>query len=1194
MASRGIWRIMSSRTRKGLTLTWTAFFVFSLLLQNLTFAAAPVAAAVGSGLFELDGNAVDNSGAALPDDWDRIGAGTGNADSSLFITDGFNLNDDIFTGGNTKDVDNISSWKWKAGSVQDKDDIENAFAAAYSSGGNTYVYFGLDRYQTSGDATAGFWFLKSAVSKAGDGSFNGVHVEGDVLVVLDFSNGGATAGAQIYTWHNGALTAGPTGGLCTGASQDICAIANTAAATSPWVYDDKGVDGADNDFPANALFEGGVNLSALQLDTGCFSTFVAETRSSNSETSTLSDVAMGSFSLCAPATIATQVKQNGQSTGSNGHITIGESVTDTATLTGSKGTATGTVDFFRCFDADSTPNCATGGTKVGDTKTLASGAATSDAFTPAAVGRYCFRVEYTPAVGSKYLAGSHTNATTECFVVDKKVPTISTAATQTVNVGASISDSATLSGSTSDAGGSIVFRAYGPANPTCSGPAAFTSAAFPVSGDGTYGPAQFTPDTAGTYRWIASYSGDAKNAARSGACNDDGENDVVNKLTPSIVTLASADVIVGSDISDTATVSGGLNPSGTVTFNLYGPTDPNCAGNPIATSTTALAGGTATSDPYTTLAIGTYRWIATYNGDANNVSVHGDCNDADETVDVNPATPTISTTLHGGGQENANIAVPLGATVFDTSALDGATATAGGTVHYQVFSDATCQTLFVDAGTATVTNGVPGNSMSEGFNIAGTYYWQADYSGDANNEPASSACTKETVVVGKNIPTIATSSSETVVIDGAIHDQAVLSLGFNPTGSISFSLYGPNDATCTGQAIFSTSVAVSGNGTYGPVSYTPKAPGIYRWIASYGGDANNAFALGSCNDAGENDTVTTPNLHAIKLVKTNDGAFGPTSTAMPGDKLTYQITISNSGNGAATNVPVSDDIAAILAHATYNNDCSDGCTKLGSVLNWTIPSIAAGGSEVVTFSVTLAATFPLGTTHLPNIVVVTGPGSNCAAESGDADCDTDTTVGSSALEIVKDFTGNTGGTDPILDVPVAKIGDTLHYTLTYTGAGPLTNAVITDVLPIGLAYVVGSAAGNASFSFIGYDSASRTLTWTAATLPSPAGGSVTYDVTVLAAAPAQPQPLENTATIDSDQTAPDSDTAVVAVLAPPLAATGTPAITLPPTDTITSDEVSSNPGQALMLILLGLAGLAVTIGFTTPVPERVRRRDRQG
>ena len=179
-------------------------------------------------------------------------------------------------------------------------------------------------------------------------------------------------------------------------------------------------------------------------------------------------------------------------------------------------------------------------------------------------------------------------------------------------------------------------------------------------------------------------------------------------------------------------------------------------------------------------------------------------------------------------------------------------------------------------------------------------------------------------------------------------------------------------------------------------------------------------------------------------------------------------------------------------------------------------------------------------------------------------------------------------------MPLAKIGDTLHYTLTYTGGGPLTKAVITDVLPVGLAYVDGTAAGDASFSFIGYDIGTRTLTWKAPTLPDPASGTVTYDVTVLDAAAEQPQPLTNTATIDSNETEPDTDTAQVAVLPPPLAATGTPRITLPPTDTFTPETGTSNTGFSLMLILLGLAGFAVTIGFITPVPQRVRRRDRQG
>ena len=81
--------------------------------------------------------------------------------------------------------------------------------------------------------------------------------------------------------------------------------------------------------------------------------------------------------------------------------------------------------------------------------------------------------------------------------------------------------------------------------------------------------------------------------------------------------------------------------------------------------------------------------------------------------------------------------------------------------------------------------------------------------------------------------------------------------------------------------------------------------------------------------------------------------------------------------------------------------------------------------------------------------------------------------------------------------------------------------------------MTGSAVGDAHFTFVSYDTTTRTLKWTAASLADPASGAVTYDVKVLATAPALSQPLINVATIDSDQTEPDSDTAAVAVLAPP-------------------------------------------------------------
>src|SRR4029077_16981867 len=134
-----------------------------------------------------------------------------------------------------------------------------------------------------------------------------------------------------------------------------------------------------------------------------------------------------------------------------------------------------------------------------------------------------------------------------------------------------------------------------------------------VNGNGPYTSANFTPLTVGTYRWIASYGGDANNNAVSGACNDANESVLVNQAGPAVVTQASAPVTIGGAISDSATLSGGVSPTGSITFNLYGPNDATCAGAVIFTSTVSVSGnGVYGSGNFTPLTVGTYRWIANY------------------------------------------------------------------------------------------------------------------------------------------------------------------------------------------------------------------------------------------------------------------------------------------------------------------------------------------------------------------------------------------------------------------------------------------------------------------------------------------------------------------------------------------------------------------------------------------------------
>src|SRR6202007_2433654 len=128
MASRGLWRLMSARTRRFLTVSLSALLVFSLGLQYFAFAAAPSALAVhDDGLFELDGDATNQ--AAAGDDWDQVYGGTSAAFQTKFITDPIDssASEHLFQGGGSKDGSPISSWKWTTGAgVQDKNDIENA------------------------------------------------------------------------------------------------------------------------------------------------------------------------------------------------------------------------------------------------------------------------------------------------------------------------------------------------------------------------------------------------------------------------------------------------------------------------------------------------------------------------------------------------------------------------------------------------------------------------------------------------------------------------------------------------------------------------------------------------------------------------------------------------------------------------------------------------------------------------------------------------------------------------------------------------------------------------------------------------------------------------------------------------------------------------------------------------------------
>lgn len=211
----------------------------------------------------------------------------------------------------------------------------------------------------------------------------------------------------------------------------------------------------------------------------------------------------------------------------------------------------------------------------------------------------------------------------------------SLATTASISSG-SIEDSALLSGGVPTSG-TIVFKLFGPEDTACGGAPVFVSS-LPVSYPGHYNSGPFTPSLPGVYRFDAEYSGDVNDEPATAACGGPGETVSLPGASYPILTQRTVgNAIVGEQITDTASISGGLAPTGTVTFRLFAPTDTSCSHGALAVSTVAVVGdGSYSSDPFTTSALGDYRYTATYSGDGFNAPAATICDNSSGVVTVSP------------------------------------------------------------------------------------------------------------------------------------------------------------------------------------------------------------------------------------------------------------------------------------------------------------------------------------------------------------------------------------------------------------------------------------------------------------------------------------------------------------------------------------------------------------------------------
>ena len=608
---------------------------------------------------------------------------------------------------------------------------------------------------------------------------------------------------------------------------------------------------------------------------------------------------------------------------------------------GTVSVAGGTSGPINCSIVTNTLTCVAGATDV----TIPSGASFSVPITvtPTATGSLAnpraagiCKVDPTPSVAE--IDDTNNNCASNTVAVTKATPSLTTTASGPVAIGSNITDTAHLSGGYGALSGTITFDVFAPGDTTCATPLTAPSGKT-VTGAGDYPSGNFASTTVGGYRWIAHYSGDANNLNVNTACNDANETSTVTKATPSLTTTASGPAIVGGNITDTAHLSGGYGTlSGTITFDVFAPGDTTCATPLTAPSGATVNGaGDYPSGNFASTTVGGYRWIAHYSGNANNLNVNTACNDANETSTVNKASPTITTQLKLVSN-NSNLTNPIltGTALYDTATF-ASSYNASGTVTYNVYSNNTCATLVQNVNPApnTVAAGVIPNSANYTFNTAGNFWYQAVYSGDVNNNSATSICTSEPVVV-TNVASVDLSLAK-VVNDASpkLGDAVIFTITVtNHSLTAAATTIVIHDALPNGLTFNSSTPSigaysnVTGNWTIATLSANTSATlQLNVTVTQIGAIANTAEITAS----DQPDPDSTVNNHAPAEDDQSSVSLGSVFDPPSGIKvfndaglpeLEFRLGWINSGNASSINTQVTDNIPAGTTYVSGSVACA--------------------------------------------------------------------------------------------------------------------------------------------------------------------------------------------------------------------------------------------------------------------------------
>ena len=478
---------------------------------------------------------------------------------------------------------------------------------------------------------------------------------------------------------------------------------------------------------------------------------------------------------------------------------------------------------------------------------------------------------------NRFISGDSGGTTTP---TPTPTPTPPLTPTPTVGTGQTLSDSATLSGGFNPTG-TIIFYLFAPGvTPIGNDTNNVYSDTVTVSGNGSYAtstgtnPGGYMPTVSGTYQWVAVYSADGNNSPVAGSFGS--EPETVGVPTPSITTAPNPSIVplgTAANLTDTATLAGGANPTGTITFTL------NQGITKLVTETVPVTGDGLYTTPTSyslssSVSSGVYQWNASYSGDANN-NATSDNNDPAEQVTVvspccnllnvgysvyNPANLTTTTPadLSGNTQQGdlitVTFTVPTGN--YEQISLVSYNAQEG---FYNI-NDANLQTVFQSVtqvegpGTHTLSIALPPNFYQLDF-VCGTVITTL---GPIATNPNNFYHAQNRYIDGDN-GGVTPAGSGVLSVTGEVYNDVnvngKLDSGDQALGNMTVTLTGTDSS---GSSISATATTNS-SGVYSfsglPFS---NSTGYAVTVSSPSGYTSAAAAVGTVNSAADGTAATTP------------------------------------------------------------------------------------------------------------------------------------------------------------------------------------------------------------------------------------------------------------------------------------------------------------------------------------------------